>query len=175
MSPWLSDDAAENCHRSFSEAPLPSHEADAAAEPCVSTLGSESQRSTNSHHCYSLSAIVMHVGGPSAGHYYAYIKEKTMGAKRTNRRKVGRAGVTGDEEAARDAGWIKLDDSRVTEVSEAEVLQDAFGSRGGGGGLQSLFGQVRRVICYSFCTRTVCQWLVGKWFGLCNGVAESLF
>lgn len=143
MSPWLSKQAAGNSPRSSSAAPLPSHEADASAGPCVPTSRSDNQRSTCGDHCYSLSAIVMHVGGPSAGHYYAYIREKELGGKRTGRRKVGRASVAGDEQAAAVARWVKLDDSCVTEVSEAEVLRDAFGGGRRGGGFQGLFGQVR--------------------------------
>lgn len=60
---------------------------------------------------YRLSAVVMHVGTPTFGHYYAYVCQ--------------RYGGSGGER------WAKLDDQRVTEVSEEDVLRDAFGGRGG--------------------------------------------
>lgn len=62
----------------------------------------------------------MHEGGPSAGHYYAYVRQKAPNAT-----------------SASAVRWVKLDDARVTEISEAEVLRDAYG---GGAGL---FGKVR--------------------------------
>ncbi|CAN0473129.1 unnamed protein product, partial [Laminaria digitata] len=88
MSPWLSAPSS------------PANNVDVAG----SVSAPPQQRSQR----YHLSAVVMHVGGPSAGHYYAYNAAKQD-----------------------DAKWVKLDDQRVTEVSEAEVLRDAFGWSGG--------------------------------------------
>lgn len=100
----------------------------------------------------------MHVGGPSAGHYYAYVRYRKAassppppGSPDALQAKTGgsRAGKGAEQQAtARPKPvWVKLDDHRVTKVSEAEVLRDAFGGGGGvytgpGAELQGLFGQV---------------------------------
>lgn len=85
------------------------------------------------------------------GHYYAYVRQTAgqrqgAGGKQTTRRRggQGKKGGRGSAEQATTAvdRWVKLDDSRVTEVPESEVLRDAFGGSGGGG-LPGLFGQVR--------------------------------
>ncbi|CAN0350291.1 unnamed protein product, partial [Ectocarpus sp. 13 AM-2016] len=108
---------------------------------------------------YKLSAVVMHVGGPAAGHYYAYVRyrerpsqhppsEDDEGGSGSGVPGVATtAGVVAYKRKASPSTWVKLDDHRVTKVSEAEVLRDAFGGGGGvyrgpGAELQGLFGQV---------------------------------
>ncbi|CAN0139281.1 unnamed protein product, partial [Scytosiphon promiscuus] len=94
MSPWLHKDSREL----LPDAPDGRADGGSIDEGCQADHGSSS---------YKLSAVVMHVGGPAAGHYYAYVRYK----------KPADSTVT----------WVKLDDHRVTKVSEAEVLRDAFG------------------------------------------------
>ncbi|CAM9609960.1 unnamed protein product, partial [Sphacelaria rigidula] len=79
MSPWLSKHAAAAASKPSSSAEA--HEAGAGAGPFPS---SEQQRSPGDNssngdgrNMYSLRAIVMHVGGPSVGHYYAYVRQMT--------------------------------------------------------------------------------------------------
>lgn len=74
------------------------------------------------------------------GHYYAYVRQvgSPSGAKDS--------GTSRSKAVVQGTRWVKLDDSRVTEISEAEVLRDAFGGGGrvdGAFGLQALLGQVR--------------------------------
>lgn len=153
MSPWLSKHAAAAASKPSSSAEA--HEAGAGAGPFPS---SEQQRSPGDNssngdgrNMYSLRAIVMHVGGPSVGHYYAYVRQMTAqrrgaGGKQATRRRGGgstKEGAGSAEQATTAVNrWVKLDDSRVSEVSESEVLRDAFGGSGGGG-FPGLFGQVR--------------------------------
>ncbi len=136
-------------------------------------------KSTAVANAYKLSAVVMHVGGPAAGHYYAYVRYRepaqtpsgsaTPPKKKNSRSRQAAAATAAAAAAAAavadkttDGGeaigsatrgaepaeiWVKLDDHRVTKVSEAEVLRDAFGGGGGvykgpGAELQGLFGQV---------------------------------
>lgn len=111
---------------------------------------------------YKLSAVVMHVGGPAAGHYYAYVRYRGPPSQHPPSEDGAGGSGSGVPEAAATAGvvadnrgvspstmWVKLDDHRVTKVSEAEVLRDAFGGGGGvyrgpGAELQGFFGQVSR-------------------------------
>ncbi|CAM9431224.1 unnamed protein product, partial [Choristocarpus tenellus] len=67
---------------------------------------------------YSLRAVVMHVGGHSAGHYYSYVRPLSD--------KWGEESG-GEQEGQRSKQWVKLDDDRVTAVTEEEVLRDAYG------------------------------------------------
>lgn len=164
MSPWL-----EDTH---------SRPEDAAAAS-AGTDGTDDARADT----YKLSAVVMHVGGPAFGHYYAYVRysnpakssssssssSSSPRPESADELKMQRKGKTSSATAAAAAAapekgeassadqkrppspaattWVKLDDHRVTEVSEAEVLRDAFGGGGGaykgpGSELQGLFGQV---------------------------------
>lgn len=110
---------------------------------------------------YKLSAVVMHVGGPAAGHYYAYVRYREPSSQEPTSEENAVGSGSGVQEAAATGGvaagkrrasspsttWVKLDDHRVTKVSEAEVLRDAFGGGGGvyrgpGAELQGLLGQV---------------------------------
>ncbi|CAM9434529.1 unnamed protein product, partial [Ectocarpus sp. 8 AP-2014] len=109
---------------------------------------------------YKLSAVVMHVGGPAAGHYYAYVRYRAPQSQHPPSEDdaggsgsgvpgaAATAGVVADKRGASPSTtWVKLDDHRVTKVSEAEVLRDAFGGGGGvyrgpGAELQGFFGQV---------------------------------
>lgn len=116
MSPWVDGDGGGD------------HDDDDDAASRGSTLKDAAS------HEYHLSAVVMHVGGPAAGHYYAYVRAPSEV-------KVALKG----KETKKCTKWVKLDDQRVTEVSEAEVLRDAFGGGGGvyrGPGGQGLLGQV---------------------------------
>ena len=84
----------------------------------------------------------MHAGTPTFGHYYTYVrhvKAAPSGSTGHDSEALSKTGV-GDADGAR---WMKLDDQRVTEVSEDEVIRDAFGGRGGsrgGGGKYSVLG-----------------------------------
>ncbi|CAM9511545.1 unnamed protein product, partial [Phaeothamnion confervicola] len=86
---------------------------------------------------YHLNAVLMHVGGPLAGHYFAYVRRAAAEA-------LGGTAVA----AAAGGGssqWFRVDDDRVAAVSEADVLRDAYGGGGGGrttGGRSSLLEQV---------------------------------
>lgn len=107
---------------------------------------------------YKLSAVVMHVGGPAAGHYYAYVRYDTLtpGPPTGSNKAVSRCaeaapmarGKGRKQQPKTTSIWVKLDDHRVTKVSEKEVLRDAFGGGGGvysGPGAEydsSVFGQV---------------------------------
>lgn len=111
----------------------------------------------------------MHVGGPSAGHYYAYVRYNKLPSSKSippsrstdelGNEKNGGTGLPQNAAKQDDAKWVKLDDQRVTEVSEAEVLRDAFGGSGGAysgpgasgaAGFQGLLGLVRG---FPFCGR----------------------
>ena len=150
MSPWLKDDGASSC------------DDDSAARANVNA-NANADAGANA---YKLSAVVMHVGGPSAGHYYAYVRYRepaplpqtrsgsaanscSRPAAADSKTAGGRASASRQPPAATTSPevWVKLDDHRVTKVSEAEVLRDAFGGGGGtykgpGAELQGLFGQV---------------------------------
>ncbi|CBJ48811.1 conserved unknown protein [Ectocarpus siliculosus] len=109
---------------------------------------------------YKLSAVVMHVGGPAAGHYYAYVRYREPPSPHQPSEDNAGGSGSGVPEAAATAGvvadkrgappsttWVKLDDHRVTKVFEGEVLRDALGGGGGvyrgpGAELQGFFGQV---------------------------------
>lgn len=58
---------------------------------------------------YALKAVVMHVGSPTHGHYYAYVRRGAV------------------DYGGGKACWVKLDDDEVERVSEDQVLADAFG------------------------------------------------
>eukprot|EP00904_Undaria_pinnatifida_P002737 jgi/Undpi1/12464/HiC_scaffold_5.g02135.m1 len=127
MSPWLQN--ASSPPSGHPTAPTDNNDIDAAASVTTASAQQPSQK-------YHLSAVVMHVGGPSAGHYYAYVRyTNPASSKPPPPSEVGKQGGgtalprRGDAKA--DAKWVKLDDQRVTEVSEAEVLRDAFGGSGG--------------------------------------------
>lgn len=93
---------------------------------------------------YLLSAVVMHVGGPSAGHYYTYVLHRPDGSFDSSESGGGESGDRGARDQLSPPRWLKLDDDRVTEVSEEEVLRDAFGGGGREAGLPGILGQVRR-------------------------------
>lgn len=155
MSPWLKRPPN-----------TPTGTDSAASVPSSSTTSADSDDadtadgfdSSEKHRRYRLSAIVMHVGGPAAGHYYAYVRvPKPLSSAALPPLESPGLGERDGKVPRGNGGagrtrWIKLDDQRVTEVSEAEVLRDAFGGGGGGyrgpgehggGGLQALLGQVR--------------------------------
>ncbi|KAG5176375.1 hypothetical protein JKP88DRAFT_265408 [Tribonema minus] len=93
VSPWVSEPGGEAC-----------------SNPAAAPLN------------YSLSAVLMHVGGVSSGHYYAYIRPPHK------------------------SQWYLVDDDRVTPVTAKAVLQDAYGGgqrRGVGGLLGGLLGRKR--------------------------------
>lgn len=153
MSPWLKAPPRSPSAAGAGAA----NDADAAASVSASAQ-QQSQR-------YHLSAVVMHVGGPSAGHYYAYVRyvakpPPSMSSPPSGSTELGNepggTRLPQQDAAKQDAKWVKLDDQRVTEVSEAEVLRDAFGGSGGvyGGpaasgvaGFQGLLGMVRESRC----------------------------
>lgn len=159
MSTWLPDPGRE-----ASVAPLPS---DPASEPhsperVVASIGScpvpdggDNAKSSK----YTLQAVIMHVGGPSVGHYYAYVRRRSVkptalsdvgSAEGSARRGAGEDSAKGGVETTtrkrEPARWVRLDDDRVQQVSEEEVLRDAFGGGGDsmGLGLSGVLGQVRR-------------------------------
>ena len=148
MSPWL-----QNASSPPSGHPTASTDNNNNIDAAASVTTASAQQPSQKYH---LSAVVMHVGGPSAGHYYAYVRyTNPASSKSPPPSEVGKQGGgtalprRGDAKA--DAKWVKLDDQRVTEVSEAEVLRDAFGGSGGvyGGpaargaaGFQGLLGMV---------------------------------
>lgn len=128
MAPWLPGSAASTCHDGqdlSAAAPLPSGD----ANPDCKVMPSK----------YSLNAIVMHVGSPSVGHYYAYARTQAKRDLPSEGPTCNRAGDAGHRGSMR---WVKLDDERVTEVSEEEVLRDAFGGDGMEQGLSGFGGQV---------------------------------
>ena len=153
MSPWLRTREKESGSQTD----------DGAA--ASSSFSSDAQAAANAG-AYKLSAVVMHVGGPAAGHYYAYVRytnpasvPPAPGSPDALKAKAGRVsagkGVCNKQQpttpsttaSASAPTWVTLDDHRVTKVSEAEVLRDAFGGGGGvytgpGAELQGFFGQV---------------------------------
>lgn len=164
MSPWLkiSDDTKNTSNRkdTGSSALLPS-----VTE--TETVNNSSVSSEGASLCcgcsYYLSAVVMHVGGSSAGHYYAYVRypqsaatpapssvssldiDGDGGTTAINRKGLAskRGGGKKEHRSKERTIWVKLDDQRVTQVPEAEVLRDAFGGGGeGSGGFQGLMSQV---------------------------------
>ncbi|CAN0070214.1 unnamed protein product, partial [Ectocarpus sp. 12 AP-2014] len=145
MSPWMT-----------TPPPSPKDGSDSESD-------SESERESDAEDkadTYKLSAVVMHVGGPAAGHYYAYVRYREPPSQHPPSEDdadgsgsgvpgaAATAGVVADKRGASPSTtWVKLDDHRVTKVSEAEVLRDAFGGGGGvyrgpGAELQGFFGQV---------------------------------
>jgi len=58
---------------------------------------------------YALQAVVIHAGGGTGGHYYAYVDPNL------------------------DGRWVKFDDDRVTPVDAATVAAEASGADHGGG------------------------------------------
>ncbi len=60
---------------------------------------------------YRLHSVLVHSGDVNTGHYYAYIRQDD---------EVG--------PAPERASWFKYDDEVVTKVSEAEMLEDSFGT-----------------------------------------------
>lgn len=75
---------------------------------------------------YVLKAIIMHIGSPTYGHYYAYVR--------------GALPYGGTK-----SSWVMLDDDVVHSISEEEVLQDAFGGEEEGVGAHSCFGKYAKV------------------------------
>eukprot|EP01062_Namystynia_karyoxenos_P044336 TRINITY_DN32633_c0_g1_i1.p1 TRINITY_DN32633_c0_g1~~TRINITY_DN32633_c0_g1_i1.p1 ORF type:complete len:1130 (+),score=291.73 TRINITY_DN32633_c0_g1_i1:89-3478(+) len=72
-------------------------------------------------HQYDLHAVMVHSGiGASFGHYYSFVRLR------------GEEDASGS--AARRRRWFKFDDSRVTEVSEREAVEDNYGGEVAGGG-----------------------------------------
>lgn len=176
MSPWLQKDTPD-----LSE-DAPDGSTDAGSIDGIDGIDDSCQADQRAA-SYRLSAVVMHVGGPAAGHYYAYVRyrksadpplatppplpsksslsstwpesakvemEKKDGVSSSSPEgKTASAKLTAEREATSRSKttWVKLDDHRVTKVSEAEVLRDAFGGGGGvyngpGADLQRLFGEV---------------------------------
>lgn len=174
MSPWLNKDTQHK--QQAGDASDGSADAGSSSDAC---------QADNDAALYRLSAVLMHVGGPAAGHYYAYVRYTKPAespappplpskpslssswpeSSKAAMKKKGQVSPVSSEgktaagarlaarrEAPRGASsstttWVKLDDHRVTKVSEAEVLRDAFGGGGGvyngpGAELQGLFGQV---------------------------------
>lgn len=150
MSPWLQQHPS-----SPPSPPHPSTDTNNNDVDIATSVSTASSRQPSKK--YHLSAVVMHVGGPSAGHYYAYVRYTTPPSSKSpppsEAVKEGGGTTSPRRDAVKaEAKWAKLDDQRVTEVSEAEVLRDAFGGSGGvyGGpaatgaaGFQGLLGMVR--------------------------------
>jgi Ubiquitin carboxyl-terminal hydrolase len=70
----------------------------------------------------------MHTGGPSSGHYYAYVRPNSSSTSSSSTAST----------------WYRVDDERVEAVSAKLVLQDAYGGgkrRRVGGLLGGLLGR----------------------------------
>lgn len=187
MSPWLETKKTKD------------HESDADNDAASSGSGNQPNTGAGAGaDTYKLSAVVMHVGGPAAGHYYAYVRYRSP-ASTTAPPPPGSGSRSGDELKTGDGStcsrvgqgkvrtkqqptstsipapapaptpsstWVKLDDHRVTKVSEAEVLRDAFGGGGGvytgpGAELQGFFGQV---VVFTCPQTIICAPISPHWF-----------
>lgn len=148
MSPWLGSGPGPGLGlHAKAEEPHADVDVDAAGSCPGDRVAAKPDRGA-----YKLSAVVMHVGGPAAGHYYAYVRYREPPSA-PPLPGSGKGDVmtttmsTTKQKPTPTPTWVKLDDHRVTKVSEEEVLRDAFGGGGGvytgpGADLQGLFGQV---------------------------------
>ncbi|CAN0105409.1 unnamed protein product, partial [Hapterophycus canaliculatus] len=134
MSPWLRKE-------------MQRHDSEDATDGSTDASGIRGDcQAGQSAASYQLSAVVMHVGGPAAGHYYAYVRydkpaeppaptaptaRPTLSSQSSLSTSWPKSSKPPRATPSSTAAWAKLDDHRVTKVSEAEVLRDAFGGGGG--------------------------------------------